>query len=787
MGLSSSKSTTKTDEKSTQQGTTTPFNLPGVDQALIGMTDRIGAFGDMDPNSFIAGPSPLQQMAWNNVPSLADWQPQARLASETALGVANAAPANAGQASTWNPSASTAQSWQAPQIGNAPQAQAASMQAPSLGNAVTGQAASYQAPQLGAAPTANAATMQAPKLGAAPTAQASTYNAPNLGAASTYSAPTAGQGALVSARGYQAPQLGSATGYAAPRIGNPIGAAASGYSTQPTDRTQIGATANAQATDAQSQSLLTGLNNYSNPFNNEVRSRALQDFDFDAERTRARQMAEGARAGAFGGSRFGIAQAATEGELARARGSLDAGLRAEGFDRAAALSQYDTSNRQQTNLQNAQNRTGISSQNAAAANDRAMAQGQLDSTRSLFDSGQRADAAEFGAGSRERVGLFNSGQDLQARLAQAGMDETRNKYTADLSNQFTLERAGMGERAGQFNATLGAGADVANQQSKNSMGQFNATLGAQAASENAQARNAQAMAQAQLLASAGQYNAGNRQATALANQQMQGQYGLTGAQMGFDAARTNAQNQQQTALSNQDFAGRFSLANADLAAAARAQAAQNQQGMTLANLGFQNDRSLQQGLMGERAAATNAGFAQQTGLANQQLAGQYGLSQFGAQTDAASQNAAAANQYGLANMDALNTAAQSNAAANNNMSQFNAQMQEQAHARQLESARMLGGLANDYAGNVRDDLGMMAGLGDQQRLIESQYAMAPLAQLQSLGELYGTTPYGLFAGQNFSGTGTSNGTNVTKSSPGLFGMMMQMGENAARAYAGGAG
>src|SRR5687768_18578942 len=102
MGLSSSKTTQKSTEQSQQQGTTTPFNLPGVDQALIDMTNRIGAFGDMDPNSFIAGPSPLQQMAWGNVGSLQDWQPQARLASETALGVANAAPANAGQAQMWN-------------------------------------------------------------------------------------------------------------------------------------------------------------------------------------------------------------------------------------------------------------------------------------------------------------------------------------------------------------------------------------------------------------------------------------------------------------------------------------------------------------------------------------------------------------------------------------------------------------------------------------------------------------------------------------------------------------
>ncbi len=640
MGLSSSTNKSKTTENTQQTGTTTPVNPPWVSDAIEQYTNQLGAFGDMDPNSFVAGPAPLQQMAWGNANSLGDWQPQARLASQQALNVIQNETPQLGPAATFNPVSAQSTGFNAPQLGQAPQSQAAS------------------------------------------------YAAPTLGQANTYTAPSAGTGALVGARGYTAPALGSAIGYAAPRVGAPIGAQAQGYTTQPTDRTMLGPTANATASDASAQSLLTGMSNYQNPFNNEVTSRALQDFDMDAERTRARQMAEGARAGAFGGSRFGIAQAQTEGELARARGSLDAGLRAQGFDTAAALSGQDAGRRQDTSLFNAQNQTGISALNAGAANARGLAQGSLDSQRSLFDSGARTEAAAALAGARNTASIFNSGQDQQTKLAQAGMDEAGARYTADLSNRFTEKRADMAADAGKFSTGLAAEADRANMLSKNDLSMFNATQGAQAAADAAAARNNFAFKGADMAADAGQYNATNRQQTGLANQDMAGRFALTQGQMGFDAA---------------------------------------------------------------------------------------------------SQNAQAANAYGLSNQDAAMRAAEANAAARNQYGLAQAGFEDSAQARQLQGAGMLGDIANQYGAGVRDDLSMMAGLGDQQRMIEQQYAMAPLAQLQELGNLYGTTPYGLFSGQNVNTTGSMTGTNTTKTSPSLFGMMMEMGNKAAQAYGAGSG
>jgi hypothetical protein len=76
MGLSSSKTkTTSNTSQNTNQnetGTTTPITPDWLSQAAQDYVGRIGAFGDMDPNSFVAPAAPLQQMAWQNAGSLGD-------------------------------------------------------------------------------------------------------------------------------------------------------------------------------------------------------------------------------------------------------------------------------------------------------------------------------------------------------------------------------------------------------------------------------------------------------------------------------------------------------------------------------------------------------------------------------------------------------------------------------------------------------------------------------------------------------------------------------------------
>lgn len=506
MGLSSKKSTVKTTENTAQQATVTPQNPEWVTGALSDYTDRIGAFGNMDPNSFVAPASPLQQRAFSAAGNMGGWQGQTALASQMA-GRAARAPANLG------------------------------------------------------------------------------------GQASTYAAPQMGQARTVQATGYGAPDLGQAQGYAAARVGAPIGASAQGYQSTGAANETI-----QPIREAASQTGAQNTQNYFNPFTRDVVNTSLADFDRDAGAVRAQQAAEAARNGAFSGSRYGIREAETEGELSRARGAMDANLRSAAFDKSVGFG-----------MQDADRATQASMFNAGASNSRDLAQADMNSRTSMFNAQSADQASQFGFDAINRATMFNADAGNRAVLAQVGMDNDANRYAADMGNQFKLAQGGMDAQAGQFNAAQGQ--------------------------------------------QAGMFNAG-------------------------------AQN---------DFAG-------------------------------------QQAGLNAQAGQFNAGQQQQ-------------------------------------------------------MSMFNAGQRDNQAGRMMQGAGLMGDLANSYAGNVRGDLALMGDMGAQQRGIEQQYALSPLAQLQSMGQLYGATPFDLFKGQNTSGTVNSSGTNVTKSTPSLFDMYLASAQVAASASA----
>jgi hypothetical protein len=117
------------------------------------------------------------------------------------------------------------------------------------------------------------------------------------------------------------------------------------------------------------------------------------------------------------------------------------------------------------------------------------------------------------------------------------------------------------------------------------------------------------------------------------------------------------------------------------------------------------------------------------------------------------------------------------AAAGNQMMAFNAGQADNEANRRLQAAALLGDLANNYDANSRADLGLMNAMGADQRGIEQAYALGPLAQLQSIGNLSGMTPYQILVGQQFDSN--SSGTNVTKSTPSLFDAFLAAANTAA--------
>lgn len=169
----------------------------------------------------------------------------------------------------------------------------------------------------------------------------------------------------------------------------------------------------------------TPIANYLNPITDELVTNSLASFDDEAGRREAMLAAQGARAGAFGGSRFGIAEAQQGADLARERGLLDAGLRSAAYDRATGLAQFDAANRQGANVFN-----------AGASND-----------FSLFNAGQKNETSRFNADlARQRLadqlaaaGLISSNAATGGSLAQgdaaAQLAAGNAQRQLDLANQ----------------------------------------------------------------------------------------------------------------------------------------------------------------------------------------------------------------------------------------------------------------------------------------------------------------------------------------------------------------
>jgi len=104
------------------------------------------------------------------------------------------------------------------------------------------------------------------------------------------------------------------------------------------------------------ESLLSGLSNYYNPYEKQVVDATKADLTENAGQVRAQQAASAGLNKAFSGSRYGIQEAQTEGELARAEASALGGLRYQGFNTAANLSSQDASRRQSASESNVQNK-----------------------------------------------------------------------------------------------------------------------------------------------------------------------------------------------------------------------------------------------------------------------------------------------------------------------------------------------------------------------------------------------------------------------------------------------
>ena len=220
--------------------------------------------------------------------------------------------------------------------------------------------------------------------------------------------------------------MGSQQAQAVAGAGANMAGQAQGYGAQMAGPTQIGA-----MTDAQAASLTNmDRSKYTDPFLQQVVDTTTADFNVNADRVRANQQAAMAKNRGFSGSGFGIQSAMTEGELSRALGTQQAGLRSQAFNQATAAMQADAERQQQAAMAN-----------AATRNQAALAQAQLGQQTTLANQSAGNQAAQFGASANNQMSQFNAGQQdsaLARQLQAAGLlgqfgEAAGNQGRSDLS------------------------------------------------------------------------------------------------------------------------------------------------------------------------------------------------------------------------------------------------------------------------------------------------------------------------------------------------------------------
>ena len=365
-------------------------------------------------------------------------------------------------------------------------------------NPLFGTAANAMQGLLGAAtPTAGYQSASMAQLPSVTNASAQGYN-PTAATANLATAANAGNAAQVNLQGYNAGTLGPANSYQA-----------QGYTAAQAGPVNL----SQNVADMQAQSLLSNFNSYLNPTTGALVDATLANFDDQAGRQQAAMSAQAAKAGAFGGSRYGIAEAQLLSDQGRNRSLTEAELRNNAWNSAAGLSATDTGFRQQA-----------ASQNAQARNNRAETLAALQAQNNQFNAGAKNDASAFSAGANNQAGQFNANAQNQYGLAQFDANNTASQFNANAANQGSLFNAGAQNEFGLANAGFQQQANLANAAALNDTSQFNAGASNQAA----------------------QFGAGAQNTANLANAQAQNQFGLAG----FDAG--NQMNQFNASQANQN-------------------------------------------------------------------------------------------------------------------------------------------------------------------------------------------------------------------------------------------
>ena len=227
---------------------------------------------------------------------------------------------------------------------------------------------------------------------------------------------------------------------------------------------QFGAVGYTPTAASAAQAKMSDISSYMNPYTNQVITNNLGDIEA-ARQSAVQQMGEAAtRAKAYGGTRQGVAEAATNKAYADKAAQMSAQLRQQGFDASANLMQQDLNRMQQANLQTAQQGTGAAQygagainqammQNAAAQNEMQRYNASLAQQSDLANqqayaaaNAQRLGAAgQLGALGQQQQNLGLTGAQAVMGAGQAQQQMTQQQY--DALRNIGMEKLGISQGA----------------------------------------------------------------------------------------------------------------------------------------------------------------------------------------------------------------------------------------------------------------------------------------------------------------------------------------------------
>lgn len=169
-----------------------------------------------------------------------------------------------------------------------------------------------------------------------------------------------------------------------------------------------------------------GIGTYMNPYTQQVIDTSMADLERQRQMQQNQLGAQATAANAFGGSRQGIAEAATNEAFARQGGQLAAGLRQQGYQTALGAAQQDVANQLQAALSNqaAWNAAQQFGQNLGLQSQTANQQAGLSGANlRLGAAGRLGDLSQTG---------FQQGMDIQQQQMQQGlMQQAMNQKLID--------------------------------------------------------------------------------------------------------------------------------------------------------------------------------------------------------------------------------------------------------------------------------------------------------------------------------------------------------------------